>query len=71
MLKFFKMFKMFGLHFVFFFGFALFFYFISLGWQGRLNVFIELILNNILLVIYCGLFIKFELPNLKKSNAIS
>ncbi len=57
--------------FVFFFGFALFFYFISLGWQGRVNVFAELVLNNILLVIYCGLFIKFELPNLKQLNAIS
>jgi len=57
--------------FVFFFGFALFFFFLSLAWQNRLNAFVELVLNNMLLVIYCGLFIKFELPNLKKLNAIS
>lgn len=58
-------------NFVFFFGFALFFYFLSLSWQGNVNIVIELILNNILLLIYCGLFIKFELPNLKQLNAIS
>jgi len=57
--------------FVFFFGFALFFYFLSLAWQGNVNKYLALFLNNILLVIYCGLFIKFELPNLKKLNAIS
>jgi O-antigen/teichoic acid export membrane protein len=55
--------------FIFFFGFALAFYFISLLWKGSFsNVFIELILNNILLLIYCWLFIKFELPNLKRTN---
>jgi O-antigen/teichoic acid export membrane protein len=55
--------------FVFFFGFALVFYFISLLWKGSFsNVFTELILNNILLLIYCWLFIKFELPNLKRTN---
>jgi O-antigen/teichoic acid export membrane protein len=57
--------------FVFFFGFALVFYFVSLTWQGHVSKYIELVLNNMLLVIYCGLFIKFELPNLKKLNAIS
>ncbi|HXD92268.1 MAG TPA: hypothetical protein VNX01_03605, partial [Bacteroidia bacterium] len=57
--------------FVFFFGFALVFYFVSLIWQGHVSVFTELILNNILLAIYCWLFIKFELPNLKQLNAIS
>ena len=57
--------------FVFFFGFALFFYFLSLAWHGNVNVYLELFLNNMLLVIYCGLFVKFELPNLKKVNAIS
>ncbi|MGZ3866169.1 MAG: lipopolysaccharide biosynthesis protein [Bacteroidia bacterium] len=55
--------------FVFFFGFALVFYFVSLLWKDRFsNVFIELVLNNILLLIYCWLFIKFELPNLKRIN---
>ena len=57
--------------FVFFLGFALAFYFISLSWTGHVNIVIELILNNILLLVYCWLFIKFELPNLKKLNAIS
>jgi O-antigen/teichoic acid export membrane protein len=51
--------------FVFFFGFALAFYFISLLWKDNVNMFVELLLNNILLLVYCGLFIKFELPNLK------
>lgn len=55
--------------FIFFFGFALAFYFISLLWKGRLpNVYIELALNNALVLIYCWLFIKFELPNLKRSH---
>jgi O-antigen/teichoic acid export membrane protein len=58
--------------FVFFFGFALAFYLISLLWKGSFsNVFIELVLNNVLLLIYCWLFIKFELPNLKRANATS
>jgi O-antigen/teichoic acid export membrane protein len=57
--------------FVFFLGFALFFYFLSLTWQGNVNKYLELFLNNMLLAIYCGLFVKFELPNLKKVNAIS
>lgn len=55
--------------FVFFFGFALLFYIVSLAWKGRFsNVLIELVLNNGLLLIYCWLFIKFELPNLKRIN---
>lgn len=58
--------------FVFFFGFALAFYGISLLWKGRLgNGYIEVILNNVLVLIYCWLFVKFELPNLKKLNATS
>ena len=52
--------------FVFFFGFALAFYFVSLLWQGRSSQIIELGLNNILLLVYCWLFIKFELPNFKQ-----
>ncbi|HXB42017.1 MAG TPA: polysaccharide biosynthesis C-terminal domain-containing protein [Bacteroidia bacterium] len=56
--------------FVFFFGFALAFYFASLLWKNAFsNRLIELGLNNILLLIYCWLFIKFELPNLKRANA--
>jgi O-antigen/teichoic acid export membrane protein len=55
--------------FVFFFGFALVFYFVSLLWQGRLSSIIELALNNMLLLVYCWLFIKFELPNFKRLNA--
>ena len=56
--------------FVFFLGFALAFYFGSLLWKGIFsNWMIELGLNNILLLIYCWLFIKFELPNLKRTNA--
>ncbi|HEX7414851.1 MAG TPA: polysaccharide biosynthesis C-terminal domain-containing protein [Bacteroidia bacterium] len=55
--------------FVFFFGFALVFYFVSLLWQGHLSLLIELVLNNILLLVYCWLFIKFELPNFKQINA--
>ncbi len=56
--------------FVFFLGFALTFYFTSLVWKGKIdNMAIELVLNNILLLIYCWLFIKFELPNLKRTNA--
>ena len=54
--------------FVFFFGFALAFYFLSLLWKGRVeNAYAELALNNLLLLVYCWLFIKFELPNLKRS----
>jgi len=57
-------------NFVFFFGFALAFYFASLIWKGRFsNVAVELAINNVLVLIYCWLFIKFELPNLKKANA--
>ncbi len=56
--------------FIFFLGFALAFYFVSLLWKDKTgNMAIELALNNILLVIYCWLFIKFELPNLKLANA--
>jgi O-antigen/teichoic acid export membrane protein len=58
--------------FVFFFGFSLAFYGISLLWKGRLgNVYLEGILNNVLVLIYGWLFLKFELPNLKKLNAAS
>jgi len=56
-------------NFVFFLGFALVFYFTSLLWKDKTgNMAIELALNNILLLIYCWLFIKFELPNLKRLN---
>jgi O-antigen/teichoic acid export membrane protein len=54
--------------FVFFFGFALAFYFTSMLWAGKMYWVTELALNNILLLIYCWLFIKFELPNLKQIN---
>lgn len=55
--------------FVFFLGFALVFYFVSLLWKDKIgNMAIELVLNNILLLVYCWLFIKFELPNLKRIN---
>jgi O-antigen/teichoic acid export membrane protein len=55
--------------FVFFFGFALAFYFLSLLWKDAFgNVYAELALNNLLVLIYCWLFIKFELPNLKRAN---
>jgi O-antigen/teichoic acid export membrane protein len=57
--------------FVFFLGFALAFYFISLLWKGLLPVAVELILNNVLVLVYCWLFIKFELPNLKQLNVSS
>jgi len=56
--------------FIFFFGFALAFYFLSLLWKGAFsNVYLEVTINNVLLLIYCWLFIKFELPNLKRTNA--
>ncbi|MHB8259704.1 MAG: lipopolysaccharide biosynthesis protein [Bacteroidia bacterium] len=54
--------------FVFFFGFALVLYFVSLLWQGHLSPLIELVLNNVLLLVYCWLFIKFELPNFKQPS---
>lgn len=55
--------------FFFFFGFALLFYFVSLLWKGAFpSVMLELALNNLLVIIYCWLFVKFELPNLKKTN---
>ena len=57
--------------FVFFLGFALAFYFISLLWKGLLPSTVELILNNGLVLVYCWLFIKFELPNLKRLNVSS
>jgi len=58
--------------FVFFLGFALVFYFVSLLWKDKMgNIAIELVLNNILLLVYCWLFIKFELPNLKRINVTS
>lgn len=54
--------------FVFFFGFALAFYFVSMLWANKIFWVTELALNNILLAFYCWLFIKFELPNLKRTN---
>jgi O-antigen/teichoic acid export membrane protein len=54
--------------FIFFFGFAMAFYLLSLSWQGHFSYFIEITLNNALLIVYCWLFIKFELPNLKQLN---
>jgi O-antigen/teichoic acid export membrane protein len=53
---------------VFFFGFAILFYFLSLSYKGHLSNFAELCLNNSLIVLYCFLFYKFEYPNFKKSN---
>lgn len=50
----------------FFLGFAIGFYLLSLLYKEKVNVYIELFLNNTLLLIYCWLFYKLELPNLKK-----
>jgi O-antigen/teichoic acid export membrane protein len=58
-------------NFIFFFGFSLAFYLVSLAWKGHFPITVELVLNNILLLVYCWLFIKFELPNLKQLNAAS
>ncbi len=52
--------------FTFFFGAALLLYLVSMSYQGNWNIYLELILNNILLGIYIWLFYKFELPNLKQ-----
>ncbi len=53
--------------FVFFFGGAVFLYLISLIYSKPINEQTwEVIPNNILLLFYCYLFYKFELPNLKK-----
>jgi O-antigen/teichoic acid export membrane protein len=57
--------------FVFFLGFALLFYLVSLLWKGLFPGVVELILNNGLVLVYCWLFIKFELPNLKQLNVSS
>ncbi len=53
----------------FFFGFAILFYLLSLTYKGSFSNFAELCLNNILFIIYCFLFYKFEYPNFKKSNS--
>ncbi len=50
----------------FFLFFALAFYFLSLLYRGKLNFYLELTVNNILVLVYCWLFYKLEYPNLKK-----
>jgi len=52
----------------FFFSIALLFYIISLSYQGSVSTTIELVINNIFLILYCFIFYKFELPNLKKAK---
>lgn len=54
--------------FIFFFGFAILFFGVSLLYKEKFGFYPELILNNILLAVYFWLFMKFEYPNLKKSN---
>lgn len=53
---------------LFFFGFAVAFYFISLIYDGMFDTKIVLVLNNTLLLLYFLIFYKFELPNLKRAN---
>ncbi len=55
-------------NFVFFFGIALLFYFVTLSYKGRFSKTLETTLNNIFVLVYCWLFYKFEFPNLKKAN---
>lgn len=52
----------------FFFSIALLFYFISLSYKGSVSKTVELIINNIFVLLYCFIFYKFELPNLKKAK---
>lgn len=52
----------------FFLSIALLFYFISLSYKGSVSSTIELIINNIFVLLYCFIFYKFELPNLKKAK---
>ncbi len=53
----------------FFFSFAVAFYGLSLLYKDSFsNSKIELLLNNILFLIYCFIFYKFELPNLKRNK---
>jgi O-antigen/teichoic acid export membrane protein len=53
---------------LFFFAIAVFLYFISLLYKDRLNPAAELVLNNILFLVYCFIFYKFELPNLVRNK---
>lgn len=53
----------------FFFGIAVAFYGISLLYKGSFDNKAELVLNNIILLVYCFIFYKFELPNLKRNKA--
>ncbi len=53
----------------FFFGFSLLFYFVSEWYKGLFHASVELMLNNILLIIYLWLFYKFEWPQLVKRKA--
>lgn len=52
----------------FFFFFAMLFYSISLTYKGSFSTPTELIINNLFVVLYCFIFYKFELPNLKNQN---
>lgn len=52
----------------FFFSIALLFYFISLSYKGSVSTSVELIINNVFVLLYCFIFYKFELPNLKKAK---
>lgn len=53
---------------LFFFMSAVGLYLLSLLYKGSMNTYIELALNNLLLLIYCFIFYKFELPNLKRNK---
>ncbi|MFL5751786.1 MAG: lipopolysaccharide biosynthesis protein [Bacteroidia bacterium] len=53
-------------NFFFFFTFAVLFYFISLLYKDKIGYWPELVINNSLVLIYCWLFYKLELPNLRK-----
>lgn len=54
----------------FFFFTALGFYFLSLSWVGLENIYIKLILNNLLVLIFAWLFYKLEFSNLKNVKQI-
>jgi len=52
----------------FFLSIALLFYAISLTYKSSISTTFELIINNIFVLLYCFIFYKFELPNLKKAK---
>lgn len=52
----------------FFFSIAILFFGISLTYKGSVSTTVELIINNIFVLLYCFIFYKFELPNLKKAK---